>query len=82
MPRCLQRRKQLGTFTPPADPPFAAVQSRATTGSGSVNSGESALQERHARGSVAVAAQVVMQAAAALSTEAAGVDGIPWPVKD
>ncbi|KAI8473053.1 MAG: survival protein sure-like phosphatase/nucleotidase [Monoraphidium minutum] len=49
---------------------------------GSINSGESALQERHARGSVAVAAQVVARAAAALGVSAAGVEGIEWPVGD
>lgn len=52
------------------------------TRNGAANSGESALQERHARGSVAVAAQVVTRASAALGTGAAGVEGIEWPVVD
>ena len=49
---------------------------------GSSNSGVSAVQERHARGCVAAAAQVVQRAAAALGMEAAGTEGVEWPVVD
>ncbi|KIZ07400.1 5'-nucleotidase [Monoraphidium neglectum] len=57
-------------------------KSRTAAGSSSANSGESAIQERHARGSVAVAAQVVVRAAAALGLEAGGIEGIEWPLAD
>lgn len=53
-----------------------------TRSSNGISSGESTAQERHARGSVAVAAQVVVRAAEALGLPATGVDGIPWPVED
>jgi hypothetical protein len=42
----------------------------------------SAVQERHARGSVAVAAQVVARAAAAFQLPVSGVEGVEWPVAD
>jgi hypothetical protein len=55
------------------------MQTRGAHGS---YSGVSAVQERHARGSVAVAAQVVARAAAACGLAASGVDGVEWPVVD
>lgn len=52
-----------------------------TANSGS-NTGVSAVQERHARGSVGVAAQVVLRGAAAMGLQTAGIEGIEWPVAD
>jgi hypothetical protein len=56
-------------------------KTRGAHGGGSYT-GVSAVQERHARGCVAAAAQVVKRAAAALGMEAAGVEGVEWPVAD
>ena len=51
-------------------------------GGSGVTTGVSAAQERHARGSVAVAAQVVARAAAALGMVADGIADVEWPLVD
>lgn len=62
--------------------PLARAPPRPQTRSASSTAGVSALQERHARGCVGVAAQVVARAAAALDLKADGIEGVEWPVVD
>lgn len=50
-------------------------------GSGGITSGVSAAQERHARGCVGIAAQVVLRASAALGMAADSVADVEWPIQ-